>query len=321
VRHLGTGQPFPLPGSGINPASWSISVTHDFPANDQLKLLEKLLQAVKGFDFNLGVNLAQMRQVSSMVDINLRKITGALLDLRKGRFADAARQLGARPRRTHLRVDDVSGRWLELQYGWLPLISDTFNAAKAFEAISQGPQTRVVRVSHKKTRSLEASTSPTTHTARYEKTTRRTLIYEMAEELSVPRQLGLLDPLSVAWEILPWSFVIDWFIPIGSYLDVVNQVPHLKGRFLQTTVTKARNLREMRWLGGGKPSNWLYDEIILTPDQGEYFLRVQMDREVLGSFPPVPPPTFSLTGAVEGRRVWNAIALAQQVVSKIARSG
>jgi hypothetical protein len=321
VRHLGTGQPFPIPGSGISPAAWSLSVTHDFPANYQLKLLEKLVQKVKGFDFNLGVNLAQMRQVSSMVDVNLRKITGALWDLRKGRFADAARQLGARPKRTNLRVDDLSGRWLELQYGWLPLISDTFNAAKAFEAISQGPQTRVVRVSHKKKQLIEASTSPSTHSARYEKTTRRSLIYEMAEELSVARQLGLLDPLSVAWEILPWSFVIDWFIPIGSYLDMVNQVPHLKGRFLQTTITKANNLKDMTWLGGTKPSNWLYDEVTLTPDQGEYFSRVQMDREVLGSPPAVPPPTFSMTGAVEGTRVWNAIALAQQVVSKIARSG
>jgi hypothetical protein len=30
--------------------------------------------------------------------------------------------------------------------------------------------------------------------------------------------LGLLNPLSLAWELLPYSFVIDWFLPIGDYL-------------------------------------------------------------------------------------------------------
>lgn len=30
--------------------------------------------------------------------------------------------------------------------------------------------------------------------------------------------LGLLDPLSVAWELVPLSFVVDWFIPVGAFI-------------------------------------------------------------------------------------------------------
>jgi hypothetical protein len=30
---------------------------------------------------------------------------------------------------------------------------------------------------------------------------------------------GLLDPLAVAWELVPLSFVVDWFINVGSFLD------------------------------------------------------------------------------------------------------
>jgi hypothetical protein len=31
--------------------------------------------------------------------------------------------------------------------------------------------------------------------------------------------LGLTNPLNVAWELVPFSFVVDWFIPIGSFFD------------------------------------------------------------------------------------------------------
>jgi hypothetical protein len=34
-------------------------------------------------------------------------------------------------------------------------------------------------------------------------------------------QLGLLNPLSFAWEITPWSFVVDWLIPIGPVLSAL----------------------------------------------------------------------------------------------------
>jgi hypothetical protein len=30
-------------------------------------------------------------------------------------------------------------------------------------------------------------------------------------------QLGLLDPVAI-WDVLPWSFVVDWFVPIGKWL-------------------------------------------------------------------------------------------------------
>ncbi len=38
-------------------------------------------------------------------------------------------------------------------------------------------------------------------------------------EVDSPKLNGLTDPSSVLWELTPWSFVIDWFIPIGNYLN------------------------------------------------------------------------------------------------------
>jgi len=35
-------------------------------------------------------------------------------------------------------------------------------------------------------------------------------------------QLGLINPLSLAWEIVPWSFVVDWFVPVGPVLQALS---------------------------------------------------------------------------------------------------
>jgi hypothetical protein len=30
--------------------------------------------------------------------------------------------------------------------------------------------------------------------------------------------IGLINPSTVVWELIPFSFVVDWFLPIGNFL-------------------------------------------------------------------------------------------------------
>lgn len=278
-------------------------------ANDELKLQQRLLSKVKSHDFNLAVPLAEMGRTVSMVDSNLRKLGRAALALRRGDFATAARQLGTKPKTSRLKTADVSGRWLELQYGWMPLLSDVYESSKAFEAISNGPRKTTVRASVTK-RDRPTVTGPD-GLSKWEtvQTYRKSIQYEMYEELSVGRQLGLADPASVLWELTPWSFVVDWFIPIGSYLENYNQIPKLRGRFLTTVFREATGPHGLRHTA---PQGNCYYKIITFPspetDQSSY---VVMSRTVSSTLTP-PLPRFKAAGAVHGNRVWNAIALAQQ---------
>jgi hypothetical protein len=34
-------------------------------------------------------------------------------------------------------------------------------------------------------------------------------------------QIGLANPLSIAWEVVPFSFVVDWGLPIGNVLEAL----------------------------------------------------------------------------------------------------
>jgi hypothetical protein len=138
----------------------------------------------------------------------------------------------------------------------------------------------------------------------------RAYLFEMREELGFSRQLGLLDPLSVVWENIPYSFVVDWFIPIGDYLSMLNQIPFLNGRWLITDYAK--------WLENGPygytgelPYCWLhtntqYDRIVHVPTISCSATHTHRSTEG----PSVRFPEIKVLGAVHGRRIANAVALA-----------
>jgi hypothetical protein len=310
---------YPEPPYGPNPpltvnetVQWnpmpSLSEAGGFSANQELRAFSKLLTKIKGHEFNLGVETGQLRQTTGLLTSNLGKLGRAALALRRGDFSTAARQLGSSPRSTRLKSRDVSGRWLELQYGWLPLLSSSYEAMKAYEAITSGPRTHVYRTSAVEERLYNLSTSAN-YSARTKVKVGRKLQYEMYEELTVSRQLGLEDPLSIVWELTPWSFVIDWFLPFGSYLSNLNQIPKLKGRWLTTDFIKASNTKfsfkwELEKYQGVR-------EIIKIPyvPNGTWNY-TNMKRTYSNTPPSVPFPKFNLGGINSLKRLGNAIALA-----------
>jgi len=208
-------------------------------AADEFRLQSKIVEAIKGHKFNLAVNVAQAHQLVNMVESTLLHFGRSLRYLKRGDFTSAARELGVggKVHQTRLNSRDVSGRWLELQYGWLPSLSDAFEAAKAYEAISQGRSARIVAVVGKGAK-IDRSASPGNYSSEGYHILTKKCIIELEEDISVSRSLGLLDPLSVLWEITPYSFVADWFLPIGSYLENLSVIPSLKGRFLTTLYSR-----------------------------------------------------------------------------------
>jgi hypothetical protein len=139
----------------------------------------------------------------------------------------------------------------------------------------------------------------------------RSYLVEMREEIEWSAQLGLTHPGSVLWERLPWSFVVDWFIPIGTYLSNLGVIPRLKGRWLRSSYLR-KSLA-----GTGFPLSASYPNHVITSPRPDCDLEVyRHQRTPLGGPPQVPFPTIKVAGAVHGRRIQNAIALAHQVFSK-----
>jgi hypothetical protein len=299
TKQSGNASGPPFPG---NFASIGVAPPFTFPSSLLLEAQSKLADDVRKHSFNLAVNIAQGKQMTNMVLDNLKLFGHAVKSARRGNFVDAIYILKQSPRGKRKFVSkDISGRWLELQYGWLPMISDSFEAAKAFGEANKVRMklyrgTKVLKVN------FNSSTSPPNFSGLGVNKKRVSYLYEMSEggNLSWKRSLGLTDPLSVAWEILPWSFVIDWFLPIGTYLESLNTIPHLVGRFSTSYKSTFNSSASI-------PANTIYYKGAKA--KFEYF---RLERSISTSLS-VPFPSFaSLDGALSPKRIYNAIALAHQ---------
>jgi hypothetical protein len=251
--------------------------------------------------------LAEGKRTYGLVLANLRSVGSSLVNLKRGNFADAFRALGVpRRRQRRLRATDISGRWLEMQYGWRPLVDQAYEAGKALRAASKE---RVLRFSatQQRTKLVDLGT-PGVYETWCKATVSVKIIAELYEDIPVERALGLTNPAAVLWEIVPYSFVVDWFLPVGSYLSALGVIPSLQGRFL--TISKGT------WKGdrfkkiGSLPT--------FRPAAGYGLKRTYMRYErVPSSFLSVPPPRFtSIPRALSPAHLYNAVALVHQQLAK-----
>lgn len=246
-----------LRGSWNNPNEfWYFQSTkNSFGANDQIALINKLGERLRGTDFDIGVSLAELPLACSMIYESALKIGKAIRSFKKGKAIDAWNHLtGSKPYK-RFGVSQ-SSTWLELQYGWLPLLKDAHDGAEFLaHHLSDVPRPKKYRVSHKAISLMASSTLPGSEGfAKSSHVIRRSIVAEITENRRATL-IGQIDPLTVAWELVPFSFVVDWFIPIGNYLSARGLASSLSGVFVTTTVDRQLG-RSWRRLPAGGTSNF-----------------------------------------------------------------
>lgn len=206
--------------------------------NTALARLQEDISQSKG---SAAVTMAEMNKTMKMVTDTAVKLAKAYSHLRKGNMGAFSATMGLpatkRTRQYQRRADIARSRgenldgfasktWLEYTYGWMPLISDVYSQAENLATLltehqyivrevkgsakyDQGDVTRTI---------LNESYAKVTKTYRVITRTRFTIRYKI-EETSVANVFGLSNPALVAWELLPFSFVVDWFLPIGNFIE------------------------------------------------------------------------------------------------------
>lgn len=191
----------------------------------------KLLERVKHQKINLMHAYAERAQTKALVADSLMKLAKAVGRVRKGDVLGAAKALGVSPRvqrapgRKSARKH-VASNWLELQYGWKPLVSDIYGAAEAYQRFLQKrPQVEKAtsQASAQDFRTwgpFETATNTRTEYRQEEVTVKFGAYFSASGGTSKTlSELGITNPAMVAWELLPWSFVVDWFLPVGDFLN------------------------------------------------------------------------------------------------------
>lgn len=164
--------------------------------------LGKLSEEVRG-NLDLSIDLLQYRQAGSMLgNLRIPKLYNYVRSFHPKRWA---------------------GRWLEYQYGWRPLAQSIYDLA---HQMSTPPREGLVRfkVRAKEVQNVTRNNSSisgiydVTKTM-YSKRVEIVLALDMKPSFwEAAAGISSLNPASIVWETVPYSFVADWFIDIGGYL-------------------------------------------------------------------------------------------------------
>jgi len=266
-------------------------------SNDDIALLGKLREAVAGSDFNMGVFLGEGREALHMITDSATRIYKAYKKARKFELSASLGQLAGRQKKSIKKT--ISDNWLMTQYGVLPLVQDAQGAAEFLAKTLNFPMIQTYKVRKKKFQRL-GPISNLTFNAWWGHGVTQGQIIARLEEASVAQLTGLLDPASVLWEKTPYSFVADWFIPIGNYLAARSLASALTGTFVTTLTTRTA----CEYYGRPSPPGLSY----VQQPSGSYS-KIVLTRSVSTSLN-VPLPRFkTLDKVASWKHCANAVAL------------
>jgi len=298
----------------LSPGSWSNSEGL-LDSNDQIKLVSKIVDQLRGSDFNMSVFLGESHQTLSLLADSAIRIRKAVTHCRRLDLFGAARSIFEGTSRKPLPQHDwtknrpfvpsaknASSLWLELQYGWVPLLKDAEGAAQSLSHALNAPFLKRYRAKVRKEENVNQSRpflgqGMVGSFLGSKKHERSIIAYIRENPPSLAAQLGLLDPELVAWELLPFSFVADWFIPIGQYMETRAQASRLTGTFITSDKREGAVLNPK--ISG--PSG--------TFANGTKYRQILFSRSISSSLS-VPMPNFKpLSKAASWQHCANAVAL------------
>lgn len=229
--------PFPGVAVGISGQAL-VSATNDAAMRIRMKI-QKEASTFSGPTF-----LGELRETAQMI----KKPAEALADYLNKAVANAARKKrrkkGSKRKRDLAKdnstADAVGNTWLELQMGILPFISDIGAIAEA--SLRRYEEQRITRVfgvgvGETSLSSVERPTSGPNY-VRYNRNIERTdyvhVKFLAGLRTSVSRsntglervieqsRMNWSEIIPAAWELLPWSFLIDYFGNIGDVLNAAS---------------------------------------------------------------------------------------------------
>lgn len=176
--------------------------------------LSQVYEKLRG-NIDLSVDIAQMGQVARMV-------RGSLGIVRYIKSFPSSLFKGLKSQDLRKPVKDLGSKWLEFQYGWKPLAQTLYDVANSMIVPSIGLMVVEGKNTEATTRREKGLTwGGWEETCDISDSNRCLIKCRFRPKESSLQNLGSytsLNPASIAWELTPWSFVVDWFVDVGGYI-------------------------------------------------------------------------------------------------------
>lgn len=305
----------------------------------QARAASDLFERIGSLDtFDLGLALAEGKKTIGLIANTATRIARSYAYLKKGRIKEVFTTLGiledtkltrklvdrngkrlenAGEHRRYLqrefRKKDAGGfaarSWLELTYGWTPLLYDIDGAAEKLATyLHQNYSDVTVTGKGEQTRTYNVSTSSRNHSGRVHVQCKWAVELKVINDaLRLKTSLGLTNPASIAWELVPFSFVVDWFIPFGAWIDGLSV---LNG---YSIVQKSRATKKTMF----KYSETTAGETFVKPGFTSHrtYIEETLDR-VINVNPTLRSPFFDMGAKLGVKRFTSALSLLKVVFGK-----
>lgn len=280
----------------------------DMPASVEKEATLRALTLLKDQKINLGVALAEARQTAELVGSAATDIANQIRRFKDRNPKDWARRGSWKK---------IPSRYLEMCYGWTPLMNDVKGAAEELSRVVNRDLHRPQLTVSGRAKLSDYMKYDVGGTSMY-----RTLYFDVSHICQVSivakapqwvlddfSRLGLTNPLMVAWEKVPYSFVADWFLPVGSYIDTFDV-----GNYLHFTEGSVSKMSRSKLVNRAKLvfDNTRFGDVKYNVLRPPSYRAWKFYRTTLGSFPAASFP--SLRNPLSLDKMAKGLALLTQIL-------
>jgi hypothetical protein len=273
------------------------------PYETRMKLELAARLDVRNKKVELGASIGERKDTAEMFQDTLGRVGRAFAHFRHKNFKLAARELGIGWKKT-------PSNWLQWQYGWKPLLGDVHKACEELNRKdNENPERTILKAVAKDSVTVtdwgtDSGGPGINHF--WSQTEKRDcavrFYYTVDTSMDFFRNLdewGVLNPLSIAWELTPFSFVVDWALPIGDYINALTSTVGYSFRGGARTEFTTRTTRD--WYTG-KPDAVARDSNINA--QASWTSK----RFIRSTYPYFPYPDIEGIANLQGSDDANVIA-------------
>lgn len=197
------------------------------PPSLESELKVRCLREVKDSSVNLAMTLAFMGPTLNMLWQRLISIANVLDAVKARDWKKVYRLLRVPGYKPGKRAADYT---LEVQFGWRQLIADVVGLCETLEKGLRNEHMLVYGKAGAKSVKPFLHThkgfytnykiGDVTHRGMVEEFHSMTMVFKVRNPvMQLLSQIGLTNPAVLAWDVIPWSFVVNWVIPVGDWLE------------------------------------------------------------------------------------------------------